>query len=147
MQRQKPEWKTFQEECGEYIPQVPYTHGTINGEDMFKTVQKMGKTVPGLDGWRIHELKALGLEAWQPRARIAEIKMQVGKVPSSYKQVSTPMMLKTKGTEVAMDHRGLAIFFIHYGELSREHGTADWHSGRKNGSRKGYTEQDQGTSA
>lgn len=51
---------TFQETYGEYIPQVPYTHGTINGEDMFKTVQQIRKTLPGLDGWRIRELKALG---------------------------------------------------------------------------------------
>ena len=99
--------ENIQEEYGEYIPQVPYTHGTINGEDMYKTVQQIGKTVPGLDGWRIHELKALGLEAWQQRARIVEVQIQEGKVPSSYKQVSTPMMPKTKGTETIMDHRGL----------------------------------------
>ena len=43
LQRQKPEWKTFQDNYGEYIPHVPYTHGTINGEDMFKTVQQIGK--------------------------------------------------------------------------------------------------------
>ena len=112
LQRKKPEWKKFQEEYGEYIPKVPYAHGTINGEDMYKTVQKIGKTVPGLDGWRIHELKALGLEAWQQRARIVEVQLKTGKVPASYKQVSTPMMPKAKGTEVIMEHRGLAIFSI-----------------------------------
>ena len=112
LQRQKPDWKKFQEEYGEYIPQVPYTHGTINGEDMYKTVQQIGKTVPGLDGWRIHELKALGVEAWQQRARIVEVQLKTGRVPASYKQVSTPMMPKAKGTEVIMEHRGLAIFSI-----------------------------------
>ena len=70
LQRQKPDWKEFQKEYDQYVPRVPYTQGTINGEDMFKTVQGMGKTVPVLDGWRIHELKALGLEAWIHRARI-----------------------------------------------------------------------------
>ena len=112
LQRQTPEWSTFQEKYKEYIPKVPYTHGTIDGEDLFRSVQRMGKTVPGLDGWRIHELKALGLEAWHQRARIVEIQLQVGKVPASYKQVSTPMMPKAKGTEVIMEHRGLAIFSI-----------------------------------
>ena len=66
--------------------------------------------MPGLDGWRIHELKALGLEAWTKRARIVEIQFKVGKAQESYKQVSMPMMPKTKGTEKIMDHRGLAIF-------------------------------------
>ena len=99
LQRQKPEWSTFQEKYKEYIPKVPYTHGTIDGEDLFRSVQRMGKTVPGLDGWRIHELKV-------------EIQLQVGRVPASYKQVSTPMMPKAKGTEVIMEHRGLAIFSI-----------------------------------
>ena len=99
LQRQKPEWEKFQKEYGRYIPRVPYTQGTINGEDLYKSVQRMGKTVPGLDGWRIHELKLLGLEAWKQRARIVEVQLKVGKVPNSYKQVSTPMMPKIKGTE------------------------------------------------
>ena len=109
-QRQKPDWEEFQKEYGQYVPRVPYTQGHIKGEDMFKTVQKIRKTVPGLDGWRIHELKALGVEAWHQRARIVEIQLKVGKVPASYKQVSTPMMPKTKGTEKIMDHRGLGHF-------------------------------------
>ena len=112
LQREKPDWGKFQEEYGAYIPQVPDTHGTISGEEMHKTVQKIGKTVPGLDGWRIHELKALGVEAWQQRAKIVEVQLEVGKVPASYKQVSTPMMPKAKGTETIMEHRGLAIFSI-----------------------------------
>ena len=66
--------------------------------------------MPGLDGWRIHELKPLGLEAWQQRARIVEVQLTVGKAPASYKQVSTPMMPNTKGTETIMDHRGLVMF-------------------------------------
>lgn len=91
---------------------MPYTQGKINGEDMFKTVQSMGRKVPGLDGWRIHELKLLGLEAWAQRARMVEVQLTVRKAPASYKQVSTPMMPKAKGTETIMDHRGPAIFSI-----------------------------------
>ena len=72
----------------------------------------MGKTVPGLDGWRIQELKLLGIEAWRQRARIVAVQLIVGKVPASYKQLSTPMMPKSKGTEVTMDHMRLAIFSI-----------------------------------
>ena len=79
---------------------------------MYKIVQRMGKTVPGLDGWRIHELKLLGREAWKQRARIVEVQLTVGKVPANCKQASTPMMAKSKGTEIIMDHRGLAIFSI-----------------------------------
>ena len=112
LQREKQDWNRFQAEYGDYIPRVPYTHGTIDGNDLFKIVQQMGKTVPGLDGWRIHELKALGVEAWHQRARIVEIQLKEGKVPASYKQVSTPMMPKAKGTEIIMEHRGLAIFPI-----------------------------------
>ena len=91
---------------------VPYTQGCITGEEMLKVVQGMGKTVPGPDGWRIHELKLLGLTAWKQRARIVAVQMMEGKVPASYTQVSTPMMAKSRGTEVIMDHRGLSIFTI-----------------------------------
>ena len=81
---QAPETKArmgkFQKEYGRYIPRVPYTHGTINGEDLYKAVQRMGKTVPGLDGWRVHELKMLGPEAWKQGARIVEVQLTVGKV-------------------------------------------------------------------
>ena len=100
----------IQKEYGRYIPRVPYTHGAINGEDLYKSVQRMGKTVPGLDGLRAHELKLLGLDAWKQRARIVEVQLTVGKVPNRYKQVSTPMIPTTKGTEQILDHRGLAIF-------------------------------------
>ena len=99
LQREKPDWEQIHKEYGNFIPKVPYTQGMIHGEGLFKSVQRMGKTVPGLDGWRIHELKLLGLEAWKQRARIVEVQFKVGKVPESYKQVSTPMMPKIKGTE------------------------------------------------
>ena len=112
LERKKPDWEAFKSKYGQCVPKVPYTQGVINGEDMHKVVQKMSKTVPGLDGWRIHELKALGLQSWEQRARIVEVQFLVGKVPNSYKQVSTPMMPKVKGTEKIMEHRGLAIFSI-----------------------------------
>jgi hypothetical protein len=99
LQREKPNWEKFKEKYGNFIPKVPYTYGIISGEDLHQSVQRMGKTVPGLDGWRIHELKLLGVEAWKQRARIVEVQFKTGKVPKSYKQVSTPMMPKTKGTE------------------------------------------------
>ena len=69
----------IQKEYGRYIPRVPYTHGAIDGEDLFKAVQRMGEIVPGLDGWRVHELKLFGLEAWKQRARIVEVQLKVGK--------------------------------------------------------------------
>ena len=99
LQREKPNWERFKEKYGNFIPKVPYTYGIISGEDLHQSVQRMGKTVPGLDGWRIHELKLLGKDAWKQRARIVEVQFKTGKVPKSYKQVSTPMMPKTKGTE------------------------------------------------
>ena len=40
---------------------------------MHKVVQAMGRTVPGFDGWRIYELKVLGLQAWIERARIVKV--------------------------------------------------------------------------
>lgn len=43
LQRQKPSWDDFSKEYEDYVPEVPYTKGTINGEDLFRTVQKMGK--------------------------------------------------------------------------------------------------------
>ena len=95
-----------------YIPRAPYTEGKIEGENLHRTIQAMGRTVPGLNGSRIDEVKLLGKGAWNQRATIVEVQMKVGKVPASYKQVSTPMMPKSKGTEITMDHRGLAIYFI-----------------------------------
>ena len=56
LQREKPDCEQFHKEYGKFIPKVPYTHGMINGEDLFKSVQRMGKTVPRLDGRRVHEL-------------------------------------------------------------------------------------------
>ena len=56
LKRLQPSWETFQDEYNEFIPKVPYTHGDVDGDDLYRTVQAMGKTVPGLDGWRIHEL-------------------------------------------------------------------------------------------
>lgn len=51
LQREKPDWNHFQAEYGEYIPRVHYTHGTINGDDMFKTVQKWERRSQGwMDG-------------------------------------------------------------------------------------------------
>ena len=112
LEREKPDWEKFEAAYGQYIPNVPYTQGCITGEEMLKVVQGMGKTVPGPDGWRIHELKLLGLAAWRQRSRIGAVQMMEGKVPASDTQVSTPMMAKSKGTEVIMDHRGLSIFTI-----------------------------------
>lgn len=109
---QKLEWEEFKKTYGQCIPQAPYKQGGINGEDLLKVVQGMGRTVPGLDGWRIHELKALGLDVWTQRARIVKVQLKTGKVLASYKQVNTPMMPKSKGTEKITDHRGLAIFSI-----------------------------------
>ena len=123
LQRQKPDWEEFKKMYGQDIPQVPYRQGDIDGEDMLKVVQAMGKTVPGLDGWRIHELKALGLDAWTQRARIVKVQFQTGKVPASYKQVSTPMMPKTKGTDKLWTI-GAGIFFQYCGGSSRERGIA-----------------------
>lgn len=57
---------------------------------MYKVAQNIREIVPGLDGWRIHELKTLGLEAWTQRARIVEIQLRAVKAPANYKQVSTP---------------------------------------------------------
>ena len=114
LKRLQPDWDKFQQEYGDFIPNMPYTYGDIDGDDLYRTVQSMGKTVPGLDGWRIHELKLLGKKAWVQRARIVQVQLKVGKVPASYKQVSTPMMPKNKGTEIVMEHRGLAIYSIRW---------------------------------
>ena len=56
LHREKPNWEQFREEYGRFIPKVPHTYGMIQGEDLYQSVQRMGKNVPGLDGWRIHEL-------------------------------------------------------------------------------------------
>ena len=50
---------------------------------MLKVVQGMGKTVPGPDGWRIYELKLLGLTARRQRARIVAVQMMEGQAPAS----------------------------------------------------------------
>ena len=55
--RPKQSWKEFKVKHGEYIPHKPYTDGLPTGEDLAKAAKKMGKTVPGMVGWRSHELK------------------------------------------------------------------------------------------
>lgn len=74
----------------------------------------MKLTVPGLDGWRVLELKQLPKAAWDERARVLEIGAETGEVPVSYTHVGTPMMAKVKHTDEAMQHRGLAIFSVLY---------------------------------
>ena len=61
------------------MPAVPYTQGELQGEDLYRVVQAMGETVLGLDGGRTHELKLLGIEAWNQRARIVAVQLIVGK--------------------------------------------------------------------
>ena len=110
--------KAFTEECAKRCSKCKGKNqiGTISKKNtgstypkyLTRTVQSTGRICfklsnNGKDGsrvWRIHELKALGVEAWQQRSRIVEIQLKEGKVPASYKQVSTPMMPKAKGTEV-----------------------------------------------
>ena len=69
-----------------------------------------------------------------------EVQFDEGKVPESYEQVSTPMMAKSEGIELIMDHRGLAIFSMPW---RIESGT--WYQrlkdGRSGGCRTAYTEQ------
>lgn len=110
LKRLHPDWGTFQHEYGQYIPRVAYTQDSIDGGDLSRTVQAMGKTAPVLDGWGVHELTVLGREAWKQRARIVQVQLIVGEVTASHKQVSTPMMPKAQGTEVVMEHIGLAIY-------------------------------------
>ena len=112
--RTKPSWNMFYEKFSEHIPKVEYTGGTPSGEDLYKTIRKMKLTVPGLDGWRVLELKQLPKAAWDERARVLEIGAETGKVPESYTHVGTPMMAKVKYTDEAMQHRGLAIFSVLY---------------------------------
>ena len=92
LQGQKPNWEAFQQVYGQYVPRAEYRQGNITGEEMFKIVHYMGNTVPGLDGWRIHELKLLGFAAWTQRERVVAVQCLEGKVPASYKQVSPPIM-------------------------------------------------------
>ncbi len=74
------------------IPKQPYRSGGLRGEDLYGAVQTTKLTVPGLGGWRVEELKALPLAAWQLRARTVDVQGQVGKVPESYKHVGTSML-------------------------------------------------------
>ena len=72
----------------------------------------MGKSTHGLDGWRVAELKVLGLAAWGQRARIIKVQLSAGRVPASFRQVTTPMLPKIRATEEIMEHRGLAVFSV-----------------------------------
>ena len=91
---------------------MPYEEGIPEGEDLYATVQHMRNSTQGFDGWRVVELKLLGLAAWQQRARALKVQLETGKAPASYKQVTTPMLPKVKATEKIMEHRGLAVFSV-----------------------------------
>ena len=64
-EREKPSWEDSKKKEERFIPKKPYRSGGLRGEDLYEAVQTTKLTVPGLGGWRVGELKALPLEAWQ----------------------------------------------------------------------------------
>ncbi len=110
--RRKPNWTEFKAKFAEFVPFAQYDGGAPKGQDLYEAITGMGKTVPGLDGWRVKELQALPKEAWDERSTILEMQLRTGKVPESYVHIGTPMMAKVKYTDNALEHRGLAIFIV-----------------------------------
>lgn len=95
------------------MPQAVYEDGSPEGKDLHRAVKAMKqKAVPGLDGWRVHELQMLPLSAWEVRARNIKIQEKTGEVPEAYSQVGTPMLPNIRKTKNKLEHRPLSIFSV-----------------------------------
>jgi hypothetical protein len=82
-----------------------------------------------MDGWRTMELKALPLQLWEHRHQVEVLADRLGKLPTPYGHVSTPMLPKGEG-RTAIDHRGLTLFPGLYRILSGAwwHQLQTWHN-------------------
>ena len=49
-------------------PELPY----ITGSQLFEVAKKLAQSAPGLDGWKVRELKALPIEFWDLAAAILD---------------------------------------------------------------------------
>ena len=74
----------------------------------------MDESSAGSDGWAPVELKALPLQAWEMRYKVALLIRKVGQYPESYYTVNTPAIAKKGQGNRPLDHRLLAVFCALY---------------------------------
>eukprot|EP00973_Karenia_brevis_P079296 11003709-Karenia_brevis.AAC.1 len=111
-QMKEPDWNAFEERFTQHIVEHPLNVSRINGMELQQVLQRMSGS-PGLDGWRVSELKALPIFFLNLLADFLDTVERTGQWPKALLVAGTSLIDKGLGPKPA-DLRPITVMSCVY---------------------------------
>eukprot|EP00973_Karenia_brevis_P076254 10589747-Karenia_brevis.AAC.1 len=110
--REEPSWQQFRDKYDRHIKACPMEVTEITGEELQRIVTHMSGS-PGMDGWRISELKALPLSILNGLADMFNLIERTGRWPTSLERAVVSLIPKGQGYQ-PLDLRPISVMSCVY---------------------------------